>query len=59
MDFISDLLSVTIEKLKNIDLTADQTTHIRSNALNSGRMSNSEENTSFDWERNTADESTQ
>ena len=59
MDFISDLLSVTIEKLKNIDLKPDQTTHIGPDVLNSSRMSNSEENTSFDWERNTADESTQ
>ena len=55
MDFVSDLLSVTIEKLKNIDLTQDQT---RPNILKSQRMTHSEEYTNLDSEQNTADEST-
>jgi hypothetical protein len=60
MDFVSDLLSVTMEKLKNIDLAQDQTTHIRPNVLNSHgrRMTNSEEYTNLDSEQNAADEST-
>ena len=49
---------MTIEKLKNIDLKQDQTTHIRPNDLNSRRMTISEEYTGLDSEQNTADEST-
>ena len=58
MDFVSYLFSVTIEKLKNVDLKQDQTTHIRPNDLNSRHMTISEEYTGLDSEQNTADEST-